>query len=101
MESDRISEHPILGVPEKGSIVTFIFDGKEMQGYEGEPIAADLDSLRQGMFAPCNRGRLIEKTDEGIPVSMNLLTKGFVADEEIVKFPGFTRQTALHPVIES
>ncbi|MCQ2249167.1 MAG: FAD-dependent oxidoreductase [Treponema sp.] len=62
--------------------------------------AADLDSLRQGMFAPCNRGRLIEKTDEGIPVSMNLLTKGFVADEEIVKFPGFTRQTVLHPVIE-
>ena len=38
----RIEEHPILGVPEKGKLVTFYYDGKEMQGYEGEPIAAAL-----------------------------------------------------------
>lgn len=31
-----------------------------------------LEGLRQGMFAPKNRGKLIEKTDEGIDVSMNL-----------------------------
>lgn len=62
--------------------------------------AADLDSLRQGMFAPGNKGKLIEKTDEGIPVSMNLLTKGFVAADEIGRFPGVTVQKGIHPVIE-
>ncbi|MGN0483903.1 MAG: (2Fe-2S)-binding protein [Lachnospiraceae bacterium] len=38
----RIAEHPILGVPQKGAIVTFTFDGKELEGYEGEPIATAL-----------------------------------------------------------
>ena len=38
----RIAEHPILGEQEKGNPVTFTFDGKEMKGYEGEPIAAAL-----------------------------------------------------------
>lgn len=38
----RIEEHPILGAPEKGRMVTFSFDGKEIEGYEGEPIAAAL-----------------------------------------------------------
>lgn len=38
----RIAEHPILGVQEKGKIVKFIFDGKEVKGYEGEPIAVAL-----------------------------------------------------------
>ena len=60
----------------------------------------DFNSLRQGMFAPCNRGKLIEKTDEGIPVSKNLLSKGFVSDEEIERFPGVTHQKGVHPVIE-
>ena len=62
--------------------------------------AKDLDSLRQGMFAPANRGKLIEKTDEGIPTSMNLLTKGFVAEDEIERYPGVTHQKGIHPVIE-
>ncbi len=38
----RIEEHPILGSTEKGRQVTFTFDGKELQGYEGEPIAVAL-----------------------------------------------------------
>ena len=38
----RIAEHPILGIQEKGLPVTFTFDGKELEGYEGEPIAAAL-----------------------------------------------------------
>ncbi len=41
MES-RIAEHPILGVQEKGELVRFLFDGNEIEGYEGEPIAAAL-----------------------------------------------------------
>ena len=58
-----------------------------------------LDSLRQGMFAPKNRGKKIEKTEEGIPISESLLTKGFVADDEITRFPGFRKQDKVHPVI--
>lgn len=41
-ESARITEHPILGVPEKGERVTFYLDGKPMTGYAGEPIAMAL-----------------------------------------------------------
>ena len=59
-----------------------------------------LESLRQGMFAPGNKGRLIPKTDEGIDVSMSLLTKGFLSDGEIGRFPGVTRTAGMHPVIE-
>ncbi|MGM9629736.1 (2Fe-2S)-binding protein [Butyricicoccus sp.] len=38
----RISQHPILGEPEKGRLVTFFYDGMPLQGYEGEPIAVAL-----------------------------------------------------------
>ena len=38
----RIVEHPILGVPEKGGLVTFTYDGVPVQGHEGEPIAMAL-----------------------------------------------------------
>ena len=59
-----------------------------------------LGTLRQGMFAPENRGKKIEKTEEGILVSENLLQQGFVAEEEITRYPGVTRQKGIHPVIE-
>ena len=42
----RITEHPILGVPEKGKLVSFTYDGQKLQGYEGEPIAAALKAAR-------------------------------------------------------
>lgn len=61
---------------------------------------ASLDALRQGMFAPKNRGKKIEVTEEGIPISENLLTHGFVADDEIDRFPGVARKVGIHPVIE-
>lgn len=60
----------------------------------------DLESLRQGMFAPKNRGKAIEETEEGIKISKNLLRKGFVADEEIERFPGVVHKKGVHPVIE-
>ncbi len=37
----RIENHPILTF-EKGKMVKFTYNGKEMEGYEGEPIAAAL-----------------------------------------------------------
>ena len=41
MES-RIMEHPILGEIKKRRKVSFYFDGKKLEGYVGEPIAAAL-----------------------------------------------------------
>lgn len=38
----RISEHPILGVPQKGRLVSFTYDGRTLEGYEGEPVAVAL-----------------------------------------------------------
>lgn len=43
----RIEQHPVLGTYEKGPLVTFTLDGKEMTGYEGEPIAAALRAARR------------------------------------------------------
>lgn len=59
-----------------------------------------LDSLRKGMFAPENRGKLVTKTEEGIDTSMSLLEKGYVADDEIERYPGVTKTKGIHPVIE-
>ena len=61
---------------------------------------ASLSQLRQGMFAPENRGKLLEKTEEGVDISMNLLRKGYLLDEEVEKYPGVTRRKGIHPVIE-
>lgn len=57
-------------------------------------------SLREGMFAPENRGKVIEKTDEGIDISTNLLKKGYMDEAELGRFPGFTKSIGIHPVIE-
>lgn len=38
----RIGEHPVLGTFERGPLVSFTYDGRPMQGYAGEPIAAAL-----------------------------------------------------------
>lgn len=38
----RIEEHPILGQTQEKKMVTFMFDGKEYQGVESEPIAMAL-----------------------------------------------------------
>lgn len=41
-ENMRVNNHPILGPGSEGKKVKFTLDGKEMWGYEGEPIAAAL-----------------------------------------------------------
>ena len=57
--SERIKEHPILGVQEKGELVKFTFDGKEVEGYEGEPIAAALKAAGILANRPENKGKTI------------------------------------------
>ena len=76
------------------------FIDKEEQLTKCEENKKALDGLRQGMFAPKNRGKLVEKTEEGIPVSMNLLEKGFIANDEMERFPGVTHKAGVHPVME-
>ena len=44
---NRLDEHPILGTYEKGEKVVFYYNGKEMEGFEGEPVAAAL--MAQGV----------------------------------------------------
>ncbi len=61
---------------------------------------AALQGLRQGMFAPENRGKQIEKTEEGIPISISLLKKGFIDEKEIERFPGISHKAGVHPVME-
>lgn len=59
-----------------------------------------IGKLREGMFAPQNKGKDIRTTDEGIEISQNLLKKGFVKDDEIIRFPGVKNINGIHPVIE-
>lgn len=73
---------------------------KEEKDAKEEELDQSLDALRQGMFAPKNRGKEITKTEEDILISTNLLRHGFVADDEISRFPGFVHKAAIHPVIE-
>lgn len=44
MSSLRIEKHPVLDF-KNGKKVTFYFEGKEITGYEGEPIAAALHAI--------------------------------------------------------
>lgn len=50
----RIKEHPILTFPGKKT-VRFTFDGREIEGYEGEPIAAALQAAGIRVFSHSHR----------------------------------------------
>lgn len=76
------------------------FISKEELAEKQEELEKALLALREGMFAPENRGKLIEKTEEGIDISNTLLKKGYVAESEIERFPGVTKSRGIHPVIE-
>lgn len=60
----------------------------------------DLNELRQGMFAPKNRGKELPKTEEGIDISTTLLTQGHITKEEAERFPGVIHKVGVHPVME-
>lgn len=62
----------------------------------------DLGKLRHGMFAPGNPHKMtMTETTEGYPLSMNLLTKGYMTSEELTAFPDCgLNQAGVHPVIE-
>ncbi|OQB95451.1 MAG: Hydrogen cyanide synthase subunit HcnB [Spirochaetes bacterium ADurb.Bin110] len=77
---NRIEHHPILSVKNNLTLVNFSFDGEEMSGYEGEPVASALisdsrhvfsyhfrDGFPQGLF--CANGQCAQCTMliDGIP----------------------------------
>lgn len=76
------------------------FIEKEELEERAKELEKALSSLRQGMFGPENKGKDIEKTDEGFDVSKNLLKKGYLTDEEVTKYPGVKAMKGIHPVIE-
>ena len=61
---------------------------------EVHALETSLDALRQGMFAPKNRGKDLRETEEGCPISQNLLRKGYLSDEEVFAYPGVRRSPA-------
>ncbi|MGN0241797.1 MAG: FAD-dependent oxidoreductase, partial [Candidatus Weimeria sp.] len=98
---EEASSAMIEGRMSGAAIAEFLgYTDAESRQKREEELEKSLDSLRQGMFAPKNRGKKIEKTEEGIPISESLLTRGYVADDEISRFPGFRKQAKVHPVIE-
>ncbi|SFR55899.1 FAD-dependent oxidoreductase [Anaeromicropila populeti] len=76
------------------------FISKEETDDKVKELEKALFSLREGMFAPENRGKVLEKTEEGIEISRSLLEKGYVEEGEIERFPGVTHGKGIHPVIE-
>ena len=60
-----------------------------------------LSKLRDGMFAPQNKGRAdISHTSEGYPLSKSLLQNGYISRDEIDVFPAAKPGNGLRPVIE-
>ncbi|WP_027185082.1 FAD-dependent oxidoreductase [Desulfovibrio inopinatus] len=78
------------------------FIDEEALEHSIEDFEKALGCLREGMFAPENRGKAIQATSEGIPVSNSLLTKGYLLEDELKRFPGATppRHSGVRPVIE-
>lgn len=95
--SSAMIEGRIAGI---AAAVRMGFLTKEAGDAEFKKQKTALEGLRQGMFAPGMRGKAITQTEEGVAISKNLLEHGFVAEEEIERFPGVTHRKGIHPVIE-
>ena len=63
-----------------------------------------LGMLHEGMFAPKNKGKPLDKTDEGCAVSAHLLKTGYLDEAEVSAYPGVPehdkRKAGACPVIE-
>jgi len=46
----RIEDHPILGKPLRGPKIKILFDGRPVEAYDGEPIAAALSAAGIRIF---------------------------------------------------
>jgi len=99
----RIEEHPILGKFEKGRKVQFAFDGKTIEGFEGEPIAIALRASGvlahryttrrkepRGVFCAIGRCTDCIMVVDGVPnvrTCVESLKEGMVVETQIGKGP--------------
>ncbi|MDR1960922.1 MAG: FAD-dependent oxidoreductase [Gracilibacteraceae bacterium] len=95
--SSAMLEGRIAGAAAAGKL-GFI-SGGTLQARTAE-LEASLAGLREGMFAPKNRGKVPDKTDEGCEISSSLLRRGYLDGEEIARYPGVSSAPGLHAVIE-
>ena len=76
------------------------FTTKEIFDETVDKYKKSLSQLRQGMFAVENRGKKLTETEEGFPISQNLLRTGHLEQTETEAYPGVTHRIGIHPVIE-
>lgn len=88
MENMRITDHPVLGPGEERNMVTIYYEGKEIQAFEGEPIAAALmaagirvfrttEKVKENRGVFCGTGRCSDcmMIVDGIPNVRTCVTK--------------------------
>jgi len=96
----RIKQHPILEF-ERGEKITFTFDGKVLEGYEGETIAAALHAAGikalakspelhrpRGLFCAignCSSCLMVVNNEPNIRVCVVKLKKGMKVETQIGK----------------
>ena len=96
MKGNRIVDHPVLGKLEERKKVTFTFDGKTYEGYEGDTIASALlaNGVRQlrvheysgtprGIY--CNIGhcfecRVVVNNKQGVRACLTVIQDGMVVE---------------------
>ena len=95
----RIDEHPILGEQSERKTVTFYFDGKPIQGFEGEPVAAALYAAgyktlhfsqknHQGRsiycaIGRCNECRMVVNGRANVRTCVEPLAEGMIVETQI------------------
>lgn len=101
MRTNRITDHPVLGTDVNRAPVTFTFDGKTYEGFEGDTIASALlaNGIRQLRVheetgAPraiyCNIGHCFEcrvtvSEQEVVRACMTPITQGLVVESGTVQ----------------
>ena len=99
----RITEHPILGTIEKGRKVSFTYDGKTVEGYEGEPVAEALKAhgvmvhryttkkhRPRGIFCAIGRCTDCVMVVDGVPNTRTCITpvrEGMVVETQVGVVP--------------
>lgn len=94
----RIDVHPILGEKTDRAVVTFYFNGKPIEGIEGEPIAAALyaagyktlhysQKLHQGRsiycaIGRCNECRMIVNGRPNVRTCVEPLSAGTIVESQ-------------------
>lgn len=95
--SSAMIEGRICGIEAAYNLGYMSFKARESAIQEQEN---SLKNLRQGMFGPEGKEATLNKTDEGYEISSSLLEKGYLADDEVTRYPGVKNIKGIHPVIE-